>query len=175
MEILIDACAIMTVIVKEPERDLVIRLTQNAVMVSPIMMPYEIANALTKMMKKKIIEKERTIKAFNYFKTIPIKTIEIDIEKALEIAWGFKIYAYDACYLEAAKRLKLPLKNVDAKGRSPFEDIHYITADITTREIVELIKETRSGVALLLGRQLIKQGRKSMKMRTGVFLRVPAR
>jgi predicted nucleic acid-binding protein len=113
MEILMDACAIMAVIIKEPERDLVIQLTQNAVMVSPDMVSYEIANALTKMMKKKIIEKERMINAFNYFKKIPIKTIQIDIEKALEIAWDFKIYAYDACYLESAKRLNLPLLTFD--------------------------------------------------------------
>jgi len=108
-----DACAIMAVIVKEPERDLVIKLTQDAVMVSPNMVAYEIANALTKMMKKKVIEKERMINAYNYFKEIPVKTIEIDIEKALEIAWDYKIYAYDACYLEAAKRLNLPLLTFD--------------------------------------------------------------
>jgi predicted nucleic acid-binding protein len=113
MEIVTDACAIMAVIVKEPERDLVIQLTQNAVIVSPDMVSYEIANALSKMMKKKVIDKERMINAFNYFKKIPVKTIEIDIEKALEIAWDFKIYAYDACYLEAAKRLNLPLLTFD--------------------------------------------------------------
>ena len=113
MEILMDACAIMAVIVKEPERDLVIQLTQDAVMVSPDMVSYEIANALTKMMKKKIIEKERMINAYNYFTKIPVKTIESDIEKALEIAWEYKIYAYDACYLEAAKRLNLPLLTFD--------------------------------------------------------------
>ena len=113
MEIIMDACAIMAVIVKEPERDLVIKLTQDAVMVSPNMVAYEIANALTKMMKKKVIEKERMINAYNYFKEIPVKTIEIDIEKALEIAWDYKIYAYDACYLEAAKRLNLPLLTFD--------------------------------------------------------------
>jgi predicted nucleic acid-binding protein len=113
MEILMDACAIMAVIVKEPERDLIIQLTQNAEMVSPDMVSYEIANALTKMMKKKIIEKERMINAFKYFKEISIKTIEIDIERALEIAWNYKIYAYDACYLESAKRLNLPLLTFD--------------------------------------------------------------
>ncbi|WP_461246437.1 type II toxin-antitoxin system VapC family toxin [Treponema sp. R6D11] len=113
MEIIMDACAIMAVIVKEPERDMIIQLTQNAVMVSPDMLSYEIANALTKMMKKKIIEKERMINAFNFFKKIPIKTIEIDFEKALEIAWTYKIYAYDACYLESAKRLNLPLLTFD--------------------------------------------------------------
>jgi len=113
MEIVLDASAIMAVIVKEPERDLIIQLTQNAVMVSPNMVSYEIANALTKMMKKKIIEKERMINAFNFFKKIPIKTIEINMEKALEIAWEYKIYAYDACYLESAKRLNLPLLTFD--------------------------------------------------------------
>ena len=64
MEILVDASAIMAVIVKEPERDLVIELTKNAVIVSPDMVSYEIANALTKMMKKKVIEKERLLNAF---------------------------------------------------------------------------------------------------------------
>jgi predicted nucleic acid-binding protein len=48
---------------------------------------------------------------FDYFKKIPVKTI--DIEKALEIAWDLKIYAYDACYLEAAKSLNLPLLTFD--------------------------------------------------------------
>jgi len=108
-----DACAIMAVIVKEPERDLIIQLTKNAVMVSPDMVSYEIANALTKMMKKKIIERERMVNAFKFFRKIPIKTIEIDIERALEIAWKYKIYAYDACYLESAKRLNLPLLTFD--------------------------------------------------------------
>jgi predicted nucleic acid-binding protein len=113
MEIIVDASAIMAVIVKEPERDLVIQLTKNAVIISPDMVSHEIANGLTKMMKKKIIEKERMINAFQYFKRIPIRTIEIDIEEALEIAWNYKIYAYDACYLEAAVRLNLPLLTFD--------------------------------------------------------------
>jgi predicted nucleic acid-binding protein len=113
MEIIMDACAIMAIIIKNPERDLVIKLTQGAEMVSPDMLPYEIANALTKMMKMKIIEKEGMLNAFSYFKKISIKTIDINFENALEIAWEYKVYAYDACYLEAAKRLNLPLLTFD--------------------------------------------------------------
>jgi predicted nucleic acid-binding protein len=75
MEIILDASAIMAVIVKEPERDLVIQLTQDAAIFSPDMVSYEIANGLTKMMKKKLIEKERMVNAFNYFEQIPIKKI----------------------------------------------------------------------------------------------------
>jgi len=40
----------------------------------------------------------------------------------------------------------LPMKNDNKKGKSPFEDIPYITADITTQEIVELIRENRAGI-----------------------------
>ncbi|MDR1321432.1 MAG: hypothetical protein LBK56_08430 [Gracilibacteraceae bacterium] len=47
MEIIVDASAIMAVIVKEPERDLVIQLTKDAVIISPNMVSYEIANGLT--------------------------------------------------------------------------------------------------------------------------------
>jgi len=40
----------------------------------------------------------------------------------------------------------LPMKNIEKTGKSPFEDIPYITADITTQEIVELIRESRAGI-----------------------------
>jgi len=114
MEIILDACAIMAVIVKEPEREQIIQLTKGAIMLSPSMVSYEIANALTKMMKRKIIERERMISAFIYFKQIPMKTVDVDMGSALEIAWEYKIYAYDACYLEVAKRLTVPLLTFDS-------------------------------------------------------------
>jgi predicted nucleic acid-binding protein len=47
------------------------------------------------------------------FKKIPIKMVEVDLEKSLEIAWEYKIYAYDAFYLESSKRLDLPLLTFD--------------------------------------------------------------
>ena len=113
MEILLDASAIMAVIVYEPERESVIKLTKNSVIVSPDMVSFEVANGLTKMMRRKIIDRENMINAFRYFRKIPIKRAEVDIEKALEIAWEFKVYAYDAYYLEIAKRLTLPLLTFD--------------------------------------------------------------
>ncbi|WP_461246438.1 prevent-host-death protein [Treponema sp. R6D11] len=40
----------------------------------------------------------------------------------------------------------LPINNNEEKGKSPLEDVPYITADITTQEIVNLIRESRAGI-----------------------------
>ena len=114
MEILLDASAIIAVIVDEPEAQIVINFTKNATIVSPNIISYEIANALTRMMKKKvIISEEQMLDLIKNFKLIPIKLEEVDLEKALQIAWQNNIYAYDAFYLEVAKRLRLPLVTFD--------------------------------------------------------------
>jgi len=39
----------------------------------------------------------------------------------------------------------LPVKPGGEKGKSPFEGIPCITADISTREIVEIMRENRAG------------------------------
>jgi predicted nucleic acid-binding protein len=67
------------------------------------------------MMRKNIIKtKEQMLELIKNFKRIPIKTVDIDLEKTLGIAWNYKIYAYDAFYLETAQRLNLPLLSLDA-------------------------------------------------------------
>jgi predicted nucleic acid-binding protein len=113
MEIIVDASAIMAVIAQEPERDIVIQLTKGVKILSPAMISYEIANGLTKMVKKRLIDRERMLKVYELYGRIFIKQIDINIENALKIAWDYKIYAYDAYYLEAAKRLALPLLTFD--------------------------------------------------------------
>jgi len=119
MDILLDASAIIAFIADEPESNIVINCTKNAILVSPSVVSSEIANALTRMIKKEIItSKEKMLDLVNIFQKIPLKMIEINLEKSLEIAWENKIYAYDAFYLEAAKRLNLPLLTFDNKMKT---------------------------------------------------------
>jgi hypothetical protein len=40
----------------------------------------------------------------------------------------------------------LPFKNNNTQEKSPLEDIPCIEADITTQEIVELLRESRAGI-----------------------------
>jgi hypothetical protein len=54
------------------------------------------------------------------------------------------------CFWEKPKdgnRYKiLPIRDDKQTGKSPLEDIPYIEADITTQEIVELLRESRAGI-----------------------------
>jgi predicted nucleic acid-binding protein len=118
MEIVLDASAIMAVIVDEPESEIVIRHTKDALIVSPNIISFEIANGITKMVKRKLIDtQEKMIRIIESFEKIPIKTVEVNLKKSLEIAWQYKIYAYDAFYLETAGRLNIPLLTFDSGMR----------------------------------------------------------
>jgi predicted nucleic acid-binding protein len=82
------------------------------------MVSFEIANGITKMLKKKLIDtQEKMIRIIESFEKIPIKIVEADLKKSLEIAWRYRIYAYDAFYLETAERLDIPLLTFDGGMR----------------------------------------------------------
>jgi len=114
MDVVLDASAIMAVILNEPNRDKVIDQTKNALLLSPEVISFEIANALINLYKKQKITEEKLLEAYKNYVAIPIRSIKVDIEKALKIACKYKIYAYDAYYLEIAYRLKLPLITFDS-------------------------------------------------------------
>ena len=78
MEIVLDACAIIAVI----------------------------ANSLSRMLKKGLINDENKMKELiKSYQKIPIRLIDNNLENVIDIVWNYKIYAYDAFYLETAKSL----------------------------------------------------------------------
>ena len=113
MEILLDASAIMAIILNEPSRNEVISLTENAILLCPEIISFEIGNALINLFKKRKISEPELLEAYKNYTSIPIRNIKVNVEKALKIACKYKIYAYDAYYLEIAYRLKLPLITFD--------------------------------------------------------------
>ena len=115
MDILLDASALMAIILNEPNRSKVIELTENAILLSPEVISFEIGNALVSLYKKRKVTEEELMEAYRNFTLIPLRSVNVDIQKALKIACKFKIYAYDAYYLEIAYRLKLPLITFDER------------------------------------------------------------
>ena len=105
MKIIVDTNTFIAVALNEPEKDRIIRLTEGNDLIAPDVLPFEIGNALTAMMKKSALKKEEVASAWEVVQHIPVDLRDTDIKSALNIAIKFNIYAYDAYFLECADRL----------------------------------------------------------------------
>jgi predicted nucleic acid-binding protein len=113
MKIIADTNTFIAVALNEPEKDLIIRLTEGCELVAPEVLPFEIGNALTAMMKKSVLQADEVASSWEIVQHIPVDLRHIDIKSALKIATKFNIYAYDAYFLECADSLRSPLLTLD--------------------------------------------------------------
>ncbi len=113
MKIIADTNTFIAVALNEPERDRIIRLTEGHDLIAPDVLPFEIGNALTAMMKKNALKKEEVASTWKVIQQIPVDLRDTDIKSALNIAIRFNIYAYDAYFLECAYNLRSPLLTLD--------------------------------------------------------------
>ena len=113
MKIIADTNTFLAVALEEPEKTQIIRLTVGHDLVAPEVLPFEIGNALTAMMKKRTLETNELTSAWDIVQAIPVDLRRIDIRSALEIASRFNIYAYDAYFIECAISLRCPLLTLD--------------------------------------------------------------
>ena len=123
-EIIVDANIFLSVIMNEPEKARIITLTRGCTLIVPDVLPYEIGNALSAMVKRKRLNKEQALQSFTIFETIPVRLMRVDITQAIALAYQFNIYAYDAYYLEVALRLQLPLMTLDQQMKTIGEHLH---------------------------------------------------
>jgi predicted nucleic acid-binding protein len=113
MKIIADTNTFIAVALNEPEKDKIIRLTEGHELIAPDVLPFEIGNALTAMIKKNTLSKSEVISAWEVIQKIPVDLRNTDIKSALIIAMQFKIYAYDAYFLDCAVKLRSPLLSLD--------------------------------------------------------------
>ena len=113
MKIIADTNTFIAVALNEPEKDKIIGLTEGHDLLAPEVLPFEIGNALTAMMKKNTLEKEEIEAAWDIVQQIPVDLRPTDIKYALRIAIEYNLYAYDAYFLECAQNLRSPLLTLD--------------------------------------------------------------
>jgi predicted nucleic acid-binding protein len=113
MKITADTNTFIAVALNEPEKSRIIRLTEGHDIIAPDVLPFEIGNTLTAMMKKKALKKNEVASAWEAVQHIPVDLRNTDIKSALKIAIKFNIYAYDAYFLECAVNLRAPLLTLD--------------------------------------------------------------
>ncbi|MBI5895938.1 MAG: type II toxin-antitoxin system VapC family toxin [Desulfobacterales bacterium] len=113
MKIIADTNTFIAVALNEPEKELILDLTQGCDLIAPEILPFEIGNALAAMMKKNALQASEVISSWHVIQEIPVDLRRIDMPSALKIAAAFNLYAYDAYFLECAQSLRCPLLTLD--------------------------------------------------------------
>ena len=115
METVADASAFLAVVLNESDRDWVIDKTSGCSIVSPEILPYEIGNALIAVGRKGRLTDREILRAFDISQRIAVRLVPVKIHDAMKTALRFKIYAYDAYYLQCCVENKLPLISLDER------------------------------------------------------------
>jgi len=117
MKCLADTNVYLAVALDEPERQWLIEATHEAELIAPRVLPYEIGNAISALVKRKRVDAEQAMKAWELANSIPVELVEIDVRKALDLAVRLRLYAYDAYFLQCALQMRCPLLTLDGTMR----------------------------------------------------------
>lgn len=113
MSLVVDTSIIISVITNEKSKSKLIKITEGEDLISPSSLHWEIGNAFSAMFKRKRIDLVAAKRAIEYYKMIPMRLVDVDISKSIEISHHYKIYTYDAYFLECAKNYSSPLITLD--------------------------------------------------------------
>ena len=113
MEIVVDASVLIAVIVNESEKERLVAITQEAELIAPMSVHWEIGNAFSSLLKRQRITLEQALQAIDMYLGIPVRFVEVELSNSLELAGELGLYTYDAYLLRCAEKFRLPLLTLD--------------------------------------------------------------
>jgi predicted nucleic acid-binding protein len=113
MKIVADTNTFLAVALDQPERPWLTAATANCILMAPGVLPYEIGNALSAMVKRKVVAGEQAPHIWDAVQKIPVELVRVNGRAALMLAVQFKLYAYDAYFLQCALDQRCPLLSLD--------------------------------------------------------------
>ncbi|OIO72963.1 MAG: VapC toxin family PIN domain ribonuclease [Zetaproteobacteria bacterium CG_4_9_14_3_um_filter_49_83] len=129
MNLVADTNIFLAVVLDEPEKQSIIDLTAKTDAIAPEILPYEIGNALSAMVKRNKLTKKEALDALAVTGSIPVRLVSVDIGQALKLALEYNIYAYDAFFLQCAKQLSCPLLTLDKKMKQVASDLKIVVLE----------------------------------------------
>ena len=120
-DIVIHASCVLSFLLNQKESKNVVSIVGENQLVAPSCLPFEIGNAISKLIKRKLISIYEGVSVFHAFARIPIRLIEPDIPNSIVIAGESESYAYDCYYLNIASQMVLPLFTYDDKMKETAE------------------------------------------------------
>lgn len=115
MNIVADTNIFLSVALDEPEKDNIVRLTIDATLVAPEILPYEVGNALSAMVKRGRLSASDAMEVEQVVSAIPVRLMRAEIPASLQIALEHNIYAYDAYFLHCARVFSCPVLTLDRR------------------------------------------------------------
>ena len=120
-DIVIDASCVISFLLNQEGSKNVVSIVGENQLVAPSCLPFEIGNAISKLIKRKLISVYEGVSVFHEFARIPIRLIEPDIPNSIVIAGESESYAYDCYYLNIASQMVLPLFTYNDKMKETAE------------------------------------------------------
>lgn len=117
MQVVVDASALLAVLLGESHRDRVLQATAGVTLCAPASLPWEIGNALSASLKRRRLTVAVAQAAVAGFERIPVRLYPVDLAVAMDVAGEHGIYAYDAYLVATAQAIRAPLLTLDARLR----------------------------------------------------------
>ena len=117
MTIVADTSAVLSVAADEPTKPALIEATRGADLVAPASLPAEVGNALSAMFKRRRITLAEAQSVLAAYHRIPIRLLDLDLGRAVDLADRLGVYAYDAYVLDCAASQSAPLLSLDGGQR----------------------------------------------------------
>lgn len=124
MRVVVDTSAVIAVLTNEPVKAQLIEITRDVELLAPASLRVEIGNAFSAMFKRGRISSVQAQQAVQTYQAIPIQQVDIDLGKALDIAYSLEIYAYDAYMIDCAQRHRAPLLTLDRGLREAAKQVN---------------------------------------------------
>lgn len=115
MRIIADTNIFLAVVLEQPERAWLTAATESCSLVAPEVLPYEIGNAVSALVKRKAVAGEQAPLVWDAARRIPVELVPVDIRAALVVAVRFNLYAYDAYFVQCALDQRCPLLSLDKR------------------------------------------------------------
>ena len=113
MKIIVDASVVIAVLVNEPQKGRIVKITEGADLLAPSSIHWEIGNAFSAMLKRERISLQQALSALQAYQKIPVRFVDVELIESLKIVSQTHIYAYDAYLIRCSMMNKCPLLTLD--------------------------------------------------------------
>ena len=113
MYVTIDTSALIAVIGNEESKGKIVDLTVGYSLYAPASVHWEVGNAFSAMFKRGDASLGHARKALEAYQEIPVRFIDVPLEKSIELSHRLNIYAYDAYLIQCAFQTGTSLLTLD--------------------------------------------------------------